>query len=232
MTPCDICVVRNRAICAGLNAEELAVLNTMGRRRTLQPGEALVWEGDESVLVANVIEGVLQLSSSTQDGREQIVGVVYPSDFIGSPFAGSAGQTVTALTEARLCVFARPDFDRFASEHPRLEHKLLERTLGELDRTRKWMVLLSRKSAQEKVASFLLEMSDRLVESGCEGPSERPLRRFELPFSRQQVADVLGLTIETVSRQMTMLKRDGIIALPTRRTVEIVNRAALEDLAG
>ncbi len=232
MAACDTCIVRNRAICAGLTGDELAVLNTLGRRRNLEPGESLIWEGDESVLVANVIEGVLKLSSSTEDGREQIVGVVYPADFIGRPFAGAAGHSVTALTAARVCVFARADFDRFASEHPGLEHKLLERTLGELDRTRKWMVLLSRKSAREKVATFLLEMSDRLVEGGCETPSEASLRRFELPFSRQQVADVLGLTIETVSRQMTMLKRDGVIELPTRRSVEIIDRTALEDIAG
>ena len=232
MTACDTCLVRNRAICAGLDDNEVSALNTIGRRRLLEPGEPLIWEGDESVLVANVIEGVLKLSSSTEDGREQIVGVVYPSDFIGRPFAGTAGHSVTALTEAKVCVFARGDFDRFASEHPKLEHKLLERTLGELDRTRKWMLLLSRKSAQEKVATFLLEMSDRLVETGCDAPSETPLQRFDLPFSRQQVADVLGLTIETVSRQMTMLKRNGVIGLPTRRSVEISDRTALEDIAG
>ncbi|MFB0610783.1 Crp/Fnr family transcriptional regulator [Aurantiacibacter poecillastricola] len=232
MTGCDTCVVRNRAICAGLGSDELAVLSQMGRQRTLDAGEPLIWEGDESVLVANVIEGVLKLSSSTEDGREQIVGVVYPSDFIGRPFAGAAGHSVTALTEARVCVFARKDFDRFASEHPKLEHKLLERTLGELDRTRKWMVLLSRKTAQEKVATFLLEMSDRLAESGCEMPTGTSLKAFDLPFSRQQIADVLGLTIETVSRQMTTLKRDGIIGLPTRRSVEIIDRTTLEDIAG
>lgn len=232
MAACDTCVVRNRAICAGLANDELAALNNIGRRRNLEPGEPLIWEGDESVLVANVVEGVLKLSSSTEDGREQIVGVVYPADFIGRPFAGAAGHSVTALTEARVCVFARADFDRFASEHPKLEHKLLERTLGELDRTRKWMLLLSRKTAQEKVATFLLEMSDRLLETGCEGPTLGPLRKFDLPFSRQQVADVLGLTIETVSRQMTALKRDGIIGLPTRRSVEIIDRATLQDIAG
>lgn len=232
MSACDTCVVRNRAVCAGLSADELSALNAMGRRRNLEAGEPLIWEGDESVLVANVIEGVLKLSSATEDGREQIVGVVYPSDFIGRPFAGAAGHSVTALTPARVCVFARADFDRFASEHPALEHKLLERTLGELDRTRKWMVLLSRKTAQEKVATFLLEMADRLVETGCEAPEEESLRRFDLPFSRQQVADVLGLTIETVSRQMTALKRDGVIGLPTRRSVEIIDRATLEYLAG
>ena len=75
-------------------------------------------------------------------------------------------------------------------------------------------------------------MSDRLVESGCEAPAEGGPRQFELPFSRQQVADVLGLTIETVSRQMTTLKREGVIDLPTRRTVEILDRTALEDMAG
>ena len=232
MAACDTCVVRNRAICAGLGTEELAVLNSMGRRRILEAGEPLIWEGDESVLVANVIEGVLKLSSSTEDGREQIVGVVYPSDFIGRPFAGAADHSVTALTQAKVCVFARGDFDRFASEHPGLEHKLLERTLGELGRTRKWMVLLARKTATEKVAAFLLEMSDRLVESGCQQPCDTPLQRFDLPFSRQQVADVLGLTIETVSRQMTFFKRSGVIDLPTRRTVEIVDRKALEALTG
>ncbi len=212
--------------------EELAALNAIGRRGMLEAGEPLIWEGDDSVLVANVIEGVLKLSSATEDGREQIVGVVYPSDFIGRPFAGAAGHSVTALTEAKVCVFARSDFDRFASEHPKLEHKLLERTLGELDRTRKWMVLLSRKTAQEKVATFLLEMSERLVEAGCDPAFARPARVFDLPFSRQQVADVLGLTIETVSRQMTTLKREGVIGLPTRRSVEILDRTALMDIAG
>lgn len=232
MTACDTCIVRNRAICAGLSAEELGVLNKMGRRRMLDAGETLIFEGDESVLVANVIEGVLQLSSATPDGREQVVGVVYPSDFLGRPFAGSTAHTVTALTQARVCVFARADFDRFAKDHPGLEHKLLERTLHELDRTRKWMVLLSRKTAQEKVATFLLDMSDRLVQPGCDAPRDSALSQFELPFSRQQVGDVLGLTIETVSRQMSQLKRDGVIDLPARRSVVIRDRAALEDRAG
>jgi CRP/FNR family transcriptional regulator len=168
MTTCEACVVRNRAICASLDKDELSVLNAIGRRRTLQPGESLFWEGEDSVLVANVIEGVLKLSTGTEDGREQIVGVVYPSEFIGRPFGGTTSHGVTALTESRVCVFSRADFDHFAREHPQLEHKLLERTLSELDRTRRWMLLLGRKSASEKVASFLLELSERLSPAGCE----------------------------------------------------------------
>jgi len=231
MSSCDTCVVRNRAICAGLDNREIEALNQIGRRRMVTAGEPLIWEDDDSLLVANVIEGVLKLTTSTEDGREQIVGVAYPSDFIGRPFGQTSSASVVALTDARVCVFSRNDFDRFAREHPELEHKLLERTLAELDRTRSWMMLLGRKNASEKIATFLLEMSDRLAETGCT-PAFGPARRFSLPFSRQQVADVLGLTIETVSRQFTKLKNEGVIELPSRREVEILNRGALVALAG
>ncbi|MCB2048339.1 MAG: Crp/Fnr family transcriptional regulator [Novosphingobium sp.] len=233
MSNCDVCVVRNRAICAGLDGKELEALNAIGRTRHLTPGESLFWEGEDSILVANVIDGVLKLSSNTEDGREQIVGVVYPSDFIGRPFGGTSSHGVTALTDAQVCVFGRRDFDAFAAEHPKLEHKLLERTLGELDRTRRWMLLLGRKSASEKIASFLLEIIDRLNEpKGCEFRFDDGPETVELPFSRQQIADILGLTIETVSRQFTRLKSAGIIDLPSRREVRVLDRAGLEAEAG
>lgn len=230
MNSCETCLVRNRAICAVLDGEELGVLNRIGRMRSISAGHSLMWEGDDSLLVANVIEGVLKLSTGTSDGREQIVGIVYPADFIGRPFGARSQQTVTALTDARVCTFTRNDFDGFARSHPNLEHKLLERTLTELDRARHWMLLLGRKSATEKVATFLLEMSERLVEPGC-GIDDNPIDAFDLPFGRQQIADVLGLTIETVSRQLTRLKSEGVIDLVSRRGIVIRDRAALTDLA-
>ena len=232
MSACDQCLVRNRAICAALDKDEINALNAIGRRRSLVAGESLIWEGEDSVLVANVIEGVLKLSTGTEDGREQIVGVVYPSDFIGRPFGGTTNHGVTALTDSRVCVFSRGDFDAFAREHPALEHKLLQRTLTELDRTRRWMLLLGRKSASEKVASFLLELTDRLAPLTCDETHAGQVSRFVLPFSRQQIADVLGLTIETVSRQFTRLRNDGIIDLPSRREVVIQDRFALSAEAG
>ncbi len=234
MSACSQCSVRNRAICAALSDEERALLSGMGHQQTVRAGEALLWEGDESLRVANVIEGVLTLSTGTQDGREQIVGVVYPADFIGRPFGTRTAQTVTALTDARVCTFARSDFDRFAREHPALEHRLLQTTLTELDRAREWMLLLGRKSAEGRVASFLLDMADRLA---CErtpaaaSKMEPAGDAFTLPFGRQQIADILGLTIETVSRQLTRLRSDGVIDLPARRDIVIRDRAALEALA-
>ena len=224
---CQACAVRNRAICADLDVEEVALLNRIGRRRRLTAGERLLWEGDEAVLVANVLEGVLKLSSQTSDGKEQILGLAYPSDFLGRPFGSSTPYDVEALGEAMVCVFQRSDFDRFAREHPRFEHKLLERTLSELDRTRRWMLLLGRMNAEQKLATFLLELSERLEPATCSfepGATDT----VELPLSRQQIADVLGLTIETVSRQFTRLKGEGVIDLPSRREVAIVRRGELE----
>ncbi|CAN5432428.1 Crp/Fnr family transcriptional regulator FnrL [soil metagenome] len=226
---CERCSVRTRAICAPLDTTELGALNRIGRRVTLSAGQTLMWEGDDSTLVANVIEGTLKLSTSTGDGREQIVGVVYPSDFIGRPFGHRTPHSVTALTDARLCLFTRGAFDGFARGHPDFAHELLRRTLDDLDRARSWMLLLGRKSAQEKVATFLLDMARRLLGDG--DGKDKATTSFELPLSRQQMGDVLGLTIETVSRQLTDMKRRGIIALTGRRGVGICDAGRLEAIA-
>ncbi len=135
-------------------------------------------------------------------------------------------MALNRLPKSTVCVFHRADFDRFAREHPRLEHKLLERTLSELDRTRRWMLLLGRMSAEQKIANFLLEMSERLGPPGC-GSAEDGRGGFSLPLSRQQIADILGLTIETVSRQLTRMRGEHLIDLPSRRTVRILDRPAL-----
>lgn len=224
---CDTCAIRNRAICADLDDSEIGLLNGIGRRRQLEAGEQLMWEGDEAVLVANVIDGVLKLASHSADGGEQILGLAYPSDFLGRPFGETAPYGVEALTEAQICVFERKDFDRFARDHPRLEHKLLERTLTELDRSRRWMMLLGRMNAGQKVASFLLELTDRLGKAGAGGETF-----VTLPLSRQQMADVLGLTIETVSRQLSRLRSAGLIDTPSRREIVLRDRRELEELAG
>ena len=225
---CDACTVRNRAICSDLDNDEIAALNAIGQRRHLAAGENLLWEGEDAVVVANVVEGLLKLSTSTADGKEQILGLAFPADFIGRPFGQSTPYSVEALTDVLVCVFRRTDFDRFAREHPSLEHKLLERTLTELDRTRKWMLLLGRMTAEQRVATFLLDLSSRFPSDDQAGDLADG---FELKLSRGQIADVLGLTIETVSREFTKLKKAGIVSLPNRREVAIEDREALEDLA-
>ena len=227
-TECECCPVRIRAICGTLSAEDLARLRTKGRRRSIAKGHTLLWEGDEALFVANVIEGVLKLSTSTGDGREQIVGIVYPSDFIGRPFGKRTNHSVTAVTDAKVCLFTRSEFDCFAEQHPELGHQLLQRTLTELDRARGLMLLLGRKTAEERVATLILEMASRLaIAPDGDGGSEP----FELPIGRQQMADILGLTIETVSRQLTRMRGNGLIDLPGRSGIVINDRVALEAMA-
>ncbi len=202
----------------------------MGRKQKVLKGQTILWEGEDALVVANVIEGVLKMSMGIADGREQIVGILFPSDFIGRPFGRQSPYSVTALTDAELCIFSRTTFDSFSRQHPELEHKLLRRTLDELDKSREWMLLLGKKTATERIATLLLELSARMGEIGCSA-AQLDLDRFELPLDRQQMGDLLGLTIETVSRQLSRLKATGVIDLPDRRMVAIQDRSRLQDLA-
>ncbi len=227
---CADCAVRDSALCAALNDDELTRLNRIGRRQRLAKGETLQFAGDDSLVFANVVDGVLKLSTSTADGREQIVGLLYPADFLGRLFAVRVDYDCTALTDADLCVFPRAGFEAALNDFQKLERDLLERTMAELDRTRQWMLLLGRKSAEEKVASFLLNIAERLRPEGCAGHHDGP-QTYVLPLTRGQIADVLGLTIETVSRQMTRLKAAGVIALPGIREVTLLRPDLLEAMA-
>lgn len=224
---CSDCAVRDSALCSVLSDDELSQLNRIGRRQRLSKGEALQWAGDESLIFANIIDGVLKLSTTTAEGREQIVGLLYPADFLGRLFAVDVDYDCTTVTDAELCVFPRRQFEAALSDFHSLERSLLQRTMVELENTRGWMVLLGRKSAEAKVASFLLQVAKRARPNGCTGTNSA----FALPLTRAQIADVLGLTIETVSRQMTRLKSAGIIALPNSRSVEILRLNELEELA-
>lgn len=226
---CSGCAVRDRALCASLDDVELDTLNALGQRRRLTRGQTLVWAGEESLVCANLLSGVLKLSAVTPNGREQVVGLLYPADFVGRPWAELADFTVTALGDVELCVFPRKPFERVLEDHVRMERLLLQRTLAALEEARGRMLALARLSAREKLAGFLLDLADRV--QGCRATASGPVT-FDFPLTRGEMAEVLGLTIETVSRQFTKLKNDGVIELPSRREVEIVNRGALLALAG
>lgn len=228
--PCADCAVRDQALCGSLTNAELGALNALGRRQLLPRGHTMMWAGDESVVCGNLLSGVLKLVASTADGREQIVGLLYPADFVGQPYAERADFTITALTDAELCVFPRSPFERVLEDHRRMERLLLQRTLTALSDARGRMLALARKSAGEKVAGFLLDMAVRAASTGCRATPNGPVT-FDLPLTRGQIADVLGLTIETVSRQMTRLKNAGVISLPGGRAVTISDQVALEGLA-
>jgi CRP/FNR family transcriptional regulator len=187
-------------------------------------GETLIWAGDDSVICGNLLSGVMKLSVSTSDGREQMVGLLYPGDFVGRPYAEQADFTVTALGETELCVFPRKAFEQVLEDHARMERLLLQRTFAALDEARNRMLALARLSASEKLAGFLLDMADRA--DGCRATLFGPVT-FDLPLTRGEMAEALGMTTETVSRQLTRLKATGAIALHGARGITIRDRNLL-----
>jgi CRP/FNR family transcriptional regulator len=221
---CRSCGVRETALCASLGDAELAVLHDIGRRRTVPAGQVLSWAGDPNTLCANIVRGVLKVTASMADGREQIVGLLYSGDFVGQPFAEESALTVTALAETDLCCYPRGTFENVLDDFPRMERMLLKRTMSSLNEARERMLRLGRQSAQERVAGFILEIAMR---AGLE--DEEGELNVVLPISRGEMADFLGLTIETVSRQLTRLKTEGVIAFAKGdRVCTIPDRERLE----
>lgn len=220
---CRYCAVRQKAICAGLSEDALDDLQRIGRKVHLTAGQTLLWDGAEISLVGNVLAGMLKISKVAQDGREQIVGLAYPGDFVGRPFGRRSAYDLTALADSELCVFSRTAFEGFVASHNALEHQLLARALDDLDGARRWMVLLGQATARQRVASLLLDIAQRL---GCERRDE-----FCLPFSRQQMGDMLGLAMETVSRTLGSLQKSGAIGLPGGRRVEVRDASLLAEVA-
>lgn len=198
--------------------------------REYAPGQEIVGEGEITRLLGSVVSGVVALQRSMEDGRRQIVGLLFASDFIGRPLRTVAPYEAVAVTDVRMCMFRRGQFEEILTRNPVLERRLLEMTLDELDAARDWMLLLGRMSAREKVASLVMILARRAAQLGKRSVRERSA--FDIPLSREAIAEYLGLTIETVSRQVTALRKDGIIRLDGARSVTVTNYDALAGLAG
>ena len=216
---CDTCAVRHKAVCGALTRDEIARLNAIARLKRFPTGSVIMRDHEEPDYFANVVCGVVKLTKSLPDGRQQIVGLQFASDFLGRPFRARNPYFAEAACEVTLCTFDRARFERLVVELPGIERRLFEHTLDELDAAQEWMLLLGRKTAAEKVASFLLLVARRTRQVGCDAGADLDFTRFELALSRNEIADYLGLTIETVSRQITSLRRSGIIELDGTRSV-------------
>ncbi len=227
---CGDCPIRHRAVCSRSDIDELAVLEKMKSYKTYAAGQTIVWAGDELQFVASVVTGVAALTQTMEDGRRQMVGLLLPSDFIGRPGRKIAPFDVVAATEITLCRFRTAPFEKLMAGTPSLATRLLEMTLDELDAAREWMLLLGRKTARERIASLLAIIARR--DSSLKLTTASGRVQFELPLSREAMADYLGLTLETVSRQVSALKREGIISLEGKRRVTVPDFAILMNETG
>lgn len=224
---CRGCAIRSRALCRALPDTTLQQINRLSRRRRVPAGRALFNDEEAAKFVATVLSGVAKVSVSLPDGRTQVVGLHFPSDFIGRPFAGSIPPLTEAATDVELCYFERSRFEALLAEHKGLEELFVRQMTRELDTAREWMLLLGHKSAEERIASLLLLCLRRLAPNDCEAPERAEEVRFLLPLSRTEIAQFLGLTIETVSRMLKRLSVDGVIGIETGRGVVVRDREEL-----
>ena len=218
-TDCVDCPIRHRAVCARCEADELSRLEEMKYYRSFEAGQTVVWSGDRMDFVASVVTGIATLTQTMEDGRRQIVGLLLPSDFVGRPGRDSAAYDVTATTDLVMCCFRKKPFEEMMVKTPHIGQRLLEMTLDELDAAREWMLLLGRKTAREKIASLIAIIARRHASLT---PGQKAAKvEIDLPLTREAMSEYLGLTLETVSRQISALRRDGVIEIQGKRHVTI-----------
>jgi len=214
--------VASLAMCRGLEsqaASHLAAISSTGKKAA---GETLFAEGDDADCVYEVVKGTLRVCKLLPDGRRQIMGFPGSGHLLGLAAGGNHAYTAEAVTDVTLCRYPRASVDRLVDKVPSLARRLWTATSDELRFAQQQLVLLGRKTATEKVASFLLLLAEQ--QKSLDGT-------VFVSMSRTDIGDYLGLTIETVSRTLSKLKRDGLIALPVPDQVKLLDVERLSELA-
>nr|WP_179220900.1 helix-turn-helix domain-containing protein [Sphingomonas laterariae] len=217
--------MRDIAVCGALDDASLRCFKEGGPTVAYDAGETVAFEGDAATSVYTLTAGLLRLSRFLPDGRRQIAGFLFPGDFLGLTLEKEHAFTVQAVVPSTLCRFPRPRFDSFAAGQPALERRLYALAAQELAAAREQLVLLGRKTATERIASFLLMLARR---GRAEGTAADDIR---IPVSRADMGDYLGLRIETVSRELSNLKAARVIQFTGRQTLRLCDRDRIEQLA-
>lgn len=226
---CRNCVIRGTGLCRALPPEALAELSRVAQRRRVPAGQQLFDQDRQPQLVAHIVSGVARLSLSLADGRTQIVGLQFAPEFLGRPYAVDGTVVIESATDMELCCFTRPHFEALLRQHGQFAELFVEQIARKLEQARNWMLLLGRKTAEERVASLVLFCAERMRETDVTSEEDAYV---EMPLSRTEMADCLGLTLETVGRTMKRLTRAGAIEIMSRRGVRVVDVEELRRIAG
>lgn len=212
----------NVALLRGIPTARTAIeAPVLGSTRVVAKEDQIFSEGDRAAFFYKVVSGAVRTSKLLSDGRRQIDAFHLPGDIFGIESGGEHRFTAEALGTTTIVMYRRCSLETLASSDDAFAHQIVAAMMRSLERAQDHMLLLGRKSAMEKIATFLLDMAERIAGDD----------HVDLPMSRIDIADHLGLTIETVSRSLTQLERQGVIELPAhRRTIMLRNKAALRHL--
>ena len=215
-SPCAACAIRPLAICSGLSMDELCDLEAIVTSIQVNSGDPVFDEGEAATRFFIPTGGCIRIYKLLGDGRRQIVGFLFPGDFLG--------LAAEAVVKSHLCQFPRRDLEDLCRHHPALETRLLGATINELAIAQEHMVLLGRKNAREKLVTMFLMLSRRAQKRGEAG------NPVFLPMTRDDLGDYLGLTVETVSRTITRLKSCGVIRLEESKLVRLLDMEKIEEM--
>lgn len=217
---CESCKIRLMSICGSLDLKEIGDIEHISRPLCYAPKDALMREGEHSETVFNITTGMVRLSRTLPDGQRQIVGFAVPGDFLGLDLNDHVHFSAEAVTHVSACRFQRSAFVEFVDARPRVMKRLQELTAHELSHAQDHMVILGRKNADGKLAAFLINLRDRLARI------EHVVVNVPLAMTRQDIADYLGLTIETVSRTLSKFAKQKLIVI-TPDGVHLLNEEKL-----
>lgn len=224
---CRDCPVAERAVCAALPLDARERLARSGRRRQFARGDTLIAPDDADRHWATLLSGAAKIVAIDADGRERILGLVHPAGMVGQLFTAAPGQHVVALTHSEACVFPRATVEALSQAEPRLAGRLLEEIVRELDASRALLELIGGRDARARVAGLLLSFARAASPFPC-----HDAQRFALPLTRGEIAALLGLTIETVSRTLTAFEREGLMTRAGTHDIVVDDAVRLAAAAG
>lgn len=222
---CRGCISRREGFCAGLTAGEISRIHPYVVRKRLPAGQQVLRQGAANASYVQVLDGTVKLTAALDEGREQIVGLRFAGDFVGQRFAREVGYTAEAATDVEYCRVSKATLDALADSSREVAHLMHRLVSTELEETRELMLALAQRDARQRVAGLLYRIGRR------QSPATQRAR-LELPLSRAEIGNYLGLTVETVSRQLSSLKRDGLIAMERKTLIIVENMGRLAQAAG
>jgi len=220
---CTICKVRTYSFCRCLTEEKLQVFSNISFEKSFSNKQNIFLQNDPSTYLYNVTEGNVKIYQLLDDGRIQITGFLYPGDFFGSYKNNKYNYCAEAIGDLKTCVFDQKILDKYLDENPVLAKELLNKTSFELTLAQDRLTVLGKLSAIERLTKFLFNISQQRKRIGWQN------NPISLPMTRQDIADYLGLTIETISRELSNLKTSNIIKIITSKQIYLNDIKSLEN---
>ncbi len=218
------CADKNISLCARLTSHQRDEMSAFSTFKKYSAGQLIFTEGKPSTHLGTVISGIVKIYKLLDDGRQQIVALAFPGDMLGNIMDAEYNYFAEAVDETQVCLYQTSWINSFAENNSALYLSILDKTNRQLNKSHDWLLLLGRKTAKEKLATFLMLLAVN------DGDDAVPALTFKVPLKRQEIADFLGLTIETISRTFSNLKNKQVVREQAGHILTITDYSTLKSM--